>query len=158
MSSSVDSCISTLNSLVILAAKYQLGISGAFNISRYKQKNEIDNEIFANVGLKYIHSDRLSFDGGIELKLSAIGELADILSMSDNNSFLFVSIYNLNNEDDELENYSIVDSEDCNFLNTRKDIIGNNVETLALNLYDFWCGNKIGPLRSYCAMKFGSST
>jgi hypothetical protein len=57
MTSNVDSCISTLNSLVILAAKYQLGISGAFNISRYKQKNEIDNEIFANVGLKYIDSD-----------------------------------------------------------------------------------------------------
>jgi hypothetical protein len=158
MDSSTNKCISILNDLVKLAAKYQLSISGEFNLSRHQSKNEIDNELFGNIGLQYDDSGRLDFDGGIELKLSATGELASIFTLCGYSCQLLVSIYNLNNEDDELENYLITDSEDCDFLITSKDIAGDNTEALAEKLFTYWNGEKIGPIRSYCAMKLGGSS
>ena len=157
MNNSVNSCVSTLNSLVILAAKYQLSISGEFTISRYKSKNEINNELFGNCDLKYINSGRLDFDGGIELALIATGELADILSECGNDCSLLVSIYNLNCDDYELENYLISDREDCDFLTLKKEIISNNAEILATKLDNYWNAHRIGTLRNFCTMKLGYS-
>ncbi len=155
MNSSINSCVSILNSLVVLAAKYQLSISGQFTISRYKSKNEINNELFGNCDLKCINSGRLNFDGGIELTLIATGELANIFNECGNDCSLLVKIYNLNNEDCDLENYLISDREDCDFLNVDKEIVGDNAVTLATKLDSYWNGDRIGALRSYCAMKLG---
>ena len=155
MDDSVNKCISILNDLVKLSAMYQLCIDGEFTISRHKQLNKIDNELFANLDLKYINSGRLDFDGGIELTLIAIGDLANIFNESKNDCSLLVSIYNLIDEDYELENYLVADREDCDFLNVDKDIEGENAEILAQKLEDFWNGDRIGALRSFCAMKLG---
>ncbi len=151
------SYVNTLNSLVILAARYQLSISGEFNLSRYQDMNEIDNELFGDIGLKYDDSGRLDFDGGIELKFSAIGELAEIFNVCGTSCEFLVSIYNLNNEDDELENYLITDSQDCDFLNVRNDIGSDNAEVLANMLSEYWNSDKIGSKRTYSAMKLGIS-
>lgn len=155
MKNNIDKCISTLNSLVTLAVQYQLSIGGQFTISRHKQQNEINNELFGTFDLKYINSGRLNFDGGIELTLIATGELANILSECGNDCSLLVSIYNLDEDGYELENYLISDREDCDFLNVNKDIVGDNITTLATRLDDYWNGDRIGALRSYCAMKLG---
>lgn len=155
MNKNIDSCIDTLNALVQLAAKYQLSIGGEFIISRNKQRCEIDNELFSNVDLKYINSGRLDFDGGIELTLIATGELANILSGCGYDCSLLVSIYNLEGEDYELEDYLVSKREDCNFLNVDKDIDGDSAEMLATKLENYWSEDKIGALRSFCAMKLG---
>jgi hypothetical protein len=155
MDDSTNKCISILNNLVQLSAMYQLSIDGEFNISRNKQLNKIDNELFANFDLKYINSGRLDFDGGIELTFVATGELANIFNDCNIDSALLVSIYNLNGEDYELEDYIVRDREDCNFLNVDKDIENGNAELLAQKLEDYWSGDRIGALRSFCAMKLG---
>lgn len=157
MNDSVNSCVCTLNSLIILAAKYQLSISGEFSISRYKKDCEINNKLFGDCDLKYINSGRLDFDGGIELTLIATGELANILSKCGNDCSLLVSIYNLNDEDYELENYLIKDREDCDFLNIKKDIISDKAEMLATKLDNYWNSNRIKSLRNFCVLKLGYS-
>jgi hypothetical protein len=155
MSNSNNPIIAMLNDLVRLATQYQLCVSGEFTISRYKQFNKIDNELFGNLDLKYINSARLDFDGGIELTLIAIGELANIFNSTTNDSAILVSIYNLHGEDYELEYYTIRDREDCNFLNVDKEVLIDSVDTLEHKLNEYWNGDKIGALRSFCAMKLG---
>ena len=155
MDDSTNQCISILNGLVKLSAMYQLSINGEFNISRNKQLNKIDNELFGNFDLKYINSGRLDFDGGIELTLIATGELANIFNECNIDCALLVSIYNLNGEDYELEDYIVRDREDCDFFNVDKDIKSGNKELLAQKLEEYWNGDRIGTLRSFCAIKLG---
>jgi hypothetical protein len=158
MSDSTNEYISILNSIVKLATQYQLCISGEFTISRYKQFSKIDNEIFGNLDLKFINAGRLDFDGGIELTLIATGELAKIFHETANDSSILVSIYNLHGEDYELENYIIKDREDCEFLNVDKKVLIDSVDMLAHKLNEYWSGDRIGALRSFCAIKLGYSS
>ena len=155
MNDSTNKCISILNDLVRLATQYQLCISGEFTINRNKQFSKIDNELFGNFDLKFINSGRLDYDGGIELTLIATGELAIILNETANDCSILVSIYNLHGEDYELEDYIIRDRDDCRFLNVNKEIVIDSAETLANKIYDYWNGDRIGALRSFCGMKLG---
>jgi hypothetical protein len=155
MSDSTNKCISILNDLVRLATQYQLSISGEFVISRSREANGIDNELFSNVGLQYVNSNRLDFDGGIEIALLGIGELGNILTAYSEDCILFASIYNLNEDGTELEDYIIEDREDCDFLSVKKEIDANQAKALAQKLENYWNSDSIGSLRSFCAIKLG---
>lgn len=157
MSDSTNKCILLLNDLVKLAIQYQLSINGGFTVSRNREKNEIDNELLGHIGLQYVNSSRLNFDGGIEIALLAIGELGEILTAHCEDSILFANIYNLDEDGTELENYIVEDKEDCEFFSIKKNINTNNSQALAQKLENYWNSDSIGSLRSFCAIKLGYS-
>ncbi len=150
-----NSPIPKLELLLQLAARYQLATSGEFNISRHSGWCEIDNDAFSEVGLQYVSSKRLDFDGGIELEFCGKGELAEILKRYNVTTFT-ANIYNLH-DDSELENYLIEDKEDCDFVNVSisNTFASSTEHKLAAELQDYFDGDKVGTIRSFTALKLG---
>lgn len=101
------SIIHILNELAQLGLQNQLVNSGAFHITPSSFTTEIDNELLKDVSLQFVSSSTSSFDGGIELVFSCIGELGmNLLSCINMNSFRF-TIFNLNDEIECMEDYCI---------------------------------------------------
>jgi len=135
--------------------QYQLCISGEFTISRNKENNEINNELFASIGLQYVSSHRLDFDGGIQILLLAIDELGKIFTSHSVDCVLYANIYNLDEDGTELEAYLIKDRDDCDCFSVKKNIETNELEAFTKKLENYWSSDSIGSLRSFCALKLG---
>jgi len=101
------SIIQTLNELTQLGLQNQLVTSGAFHITPSTFSTEIDNELLKDLSLQFVSSSTSTFDGGIELVFSCIGELGmNLLSCANVNSFRF-TIFNLNDEIEAMDDYCV---------------------------------------------------
>jgi hypothetical protein len=148
----------TIDSLLQLAFKYQLAFDGNFIVSKKTSTTTIKNSSFEDVGFRFISCEKYDFDGGIQLHFVCTGELSEILERFTSSNLIHACIHNLWYENnDDFEYYSVSEGNDCDWIHVNViECKSSSIEQKrefekCLKIY--WESNKIGKIRTACAVK-----
>lgn len=152
-----DNISRNVEALVQNALKYQLITEGAFIIYNKTRENELSNSSLEEFGIKHIASERLNFDGGIQLNLIAIGALGKSMMQISNQNSITASIYNLENTDGEfdLEEYHINELDDCERISASVDfhnMTNESIEELDTAINTYITSDKLSSLATFIAL------
>ncbi len=146
-----------INHLLQFAFTYQLAVSGPFSISNTSNETSISNDEFSKFGLRFISSNRLDYDGGIEINFLSTHEFGmSMLKLLGHNSIM-ASIYNLESTDGEydLEIFQINSIRDCERIDTSfnlSEFADEVIEQFSTVIDSHINSDAVSKLRTYAAL------
>lgn len=146
-----------LNQLLQYAFTYQLAVLGPFTVSNTSNDTSISNDEFSKFGLRFISSNRLDYDGGIEINFLSIHDFGlNMLKILGHNS-ITADIYNLESTDGEydLEIFHIDSVSDCERINASlnlSEFSDEVIEQFNAVVDSHINSDAIGKLRTYAAL------
>ncbi len=105
--------IPSFTELVQLGFKNQLLQTGPFSIGIAAEQTTINNELLAEVGLRYVSSHRNDFDNGIHSTISVIGNAGKCLLDAVGTNDFVITFYNPDCEGNPLDVVWIEDKREC---------------------------------------------
>lgn len=146
-----------INHLLQFAFTYQLAVSGPFSVSNTSNETSISNDEFSKFGLRFISSNRLDYDGGIEINFLSIHDFGlNMIKLLGHNS-ITADIYNLESTDGEydLEIFHIDSVSDCERINSSlnlSEFSDEVIEQFSTVIDTHTNSDAIGKLRTYAAL------
>lgn len=153
-----DAIAVEINALIRDALRYQLAISGPFQLTPESSRTSLRNSELNQFYLHYASSQRLEFDGGIQVNFIVIGDLGrSLLEYAKNNS-IRLSVYNLASTDGEedLALHDVAAADDIDSLHAGLNLAGADeahLPTIASVVRSHRESNRIGALRTYTALR-----
>jgi hypothetical protein len=149
--------VKKLNRLMQYAFTYQLAVSGPFSVSNTNSETSISNDEFSKFGLRFISSNRLDYDGGIEVNFLSINKFGlNMLKLLGHNS-ITVNLYNLESTDGEydLEIFHIDSVSDCERIHVSlnlSDFSDEVIDQFSTVIDSHINSDAVSKLRTYAAL------